>query len=473
MKRNILQWTGIAALSALSLTACKPDSVKEEPILAVLLSTAVRGAAQGNCAISLNATALFFGNVEQLAINGASAALVAGGAYANFVTHYNNVNGTSIAAAGLSAIPYNKKYETFYTDKDSWNDSARASYLNTFRGLVVGGAPFSNLNNARGTAVLACGRIPRSSCSLGGLGTATRADDVRNAREVVNAVLGNPDCVKSTDATRNAIINAGLRGVEETTNLITGDFTPSNGSVLSFSSQDGDATGGYTHVEGNVVLASKAYPKIGALVSLGFGAVMPARTGTTAYALSASEYVRGGNVGFKVVDSCESLGLPSKGFTVTGTNDLTPVNEIIYAFSQNGAAAALYASATNANLTVGGQPVAGQSPTTLSDTVLNAYECNSSFRARTSIPLAVGGGRLPVLNGVSGDGARTRLLTACAYGNNATARANLIGILTTASDSGLPATLAGLAACPEAAAAGASNFGDAGLTNFPSFPNGE
>ncbi|MCZ8157876.1 MAG: hypothetical protein O9264_17280 [Leptospira sp.] len=478
MKRNFIKLTSIAMMSTLALTACKPDKVKSEPLLGLALASSIRSAASGNCAISVNATGLYYGNLETVAINSQNAAGLAA-AYADFITHYNSTNGTSVTGTTIFAEPYNRKYDTFYTDSSSWTAAKRAALISAIETATASNATFIALKAARGTGILACGRIPRSQCALTGLGTATRALDLTNQISAVNTVLTNTACRRPDVGTTAAIKEAGIRGFIGDVTFADGTFTSSarNGSNANFSSADGNTAAGfpnYTHIAGNTILAERAYPKIGALVSLGFGVLMPVSTGTTSYALSTSEYTRGSNIAFTVVDSCEGLGLGSNGFTTNNaTVPLMSTKEITYAFSTNGAAAGYYAEARGALFTSNGKPAPGVANTTAADIqkVEDAVACNRSLRAATSLPLAIGGGKLDDINAVSGDGNGSATLVACVYGGTTTARTTLRTVLGTADDSGIPATLNGIQECPTAASTGAARFGDDGLQTLGNFPS--
>ncbi|MCG9876002.1 MAG: hypothetical protein MH321_14595 [Leptospiraceae bacterium] len=479
--KSILKNTiAIGAIASLAVN-CQPDKIEQDALLAALAFSTVSNLGRGNCAISVNATAISYGTVEQTVINGNGAGL--GISYTALIAHYNSVNGTNVSAgATYIAEPYNKKYDTFYTDAGSWNSTTRATIINS----AYVNAAFNTVKATQGTAILACGRIPRSSCSVAALSTADRATDINNAVNVANLLLNTPACRKSTALVENQLMNAALRGISSPVALQNGTFTPNAntfGSNQSFSAVDANGfsgsggAAGYIHLEGNSVLGERAYPKVGALVSLGFGNIMPARTGATPWAVSATEYTRGANISATNVDSCESIGLPGNGFVATGTNALTPVKEVIYALSSQNTAASIYANVVNATAltsdlgAAGNRPVSGLGKPTLTQAVQDAYACNSAMRARVAIPVAVGGGKLDEINAVSGDGFNTRLLTTCIYGGNATSRGTLATILGAADDTGLNGTLNGIAACPAEAAAAAAKFGDTGLTNLANFPN--
>lgn len=442
MKRNILQWTGIAALSALSLTACHPDKVKEEPILAVLLSSAVRGAAAGNCAISVNATGLYFGNVLQTAIsyNASGNPLSALGLGATFVAHYNNLNGSSLTGAQLRTnASFNNKFDAFFTDKDTWNDEARATYLESVRTAGAIAAGLTTVNNARGTGILACAKIPRANCNIAGLTTATRQADLDSKNAIVKLIAENPSCRKASDS-KAILANLLYRGAPDAIQTAAGATTISS-NEYSF--------GSGTTV--NQILAEKAYPKFGNLVSLGFGFLMPVRSGKTVYSLSSTAFTNGSNINATVVDSCESIGI-STGLTA---KPLSSVSETVYANTNQGTAAATYSahralSASAANFTDN-----------------DAIECNASFRAAVDkgLPLSLKDAGIFIdqnIYGTSGDGARSDSLGLCLYGGTSAARTAL-GTALTASLGAAPPNCDPTKALT---AVQANAFGDTGLTSF-------
>ena len=114
LKSLFIKTIAMGAVASLAVN-CHAKKVEDNPLLFAALAQTVIGLGQGNCAISVNGTGVYYGNVEQLTINGAGTAAL-GGADAAWVTHYNAINGTSVTAGTLPAEPYNKKYDTFYTD---------------------------------------------------------------------------------------------------------------------------------------------------------------------------------------------------------------------------------------------------------------------------------------------------------------------------------------------------------------------
>jgi hypothetical protein len=451
--KSILKNTiAIGAIVSIAVN-CKPDKIEENALLGILVSRTISNLASGNCAISINNTALYTGAAVSVAVGGSL-----DGAGANdFRTHYNAVTGKSIT--NLATEPYNAKYDAFFTDLGTWNDAKRASYTNTIVVFAEGGcggactatAPRTTLlglKGIRGTGSLACARIPRAQCSLAGTTTANRATDITNAANVYNAYANNPDCRK-TNLIANTMLN----------NLFKGDTT---GTAIAISG--GTFTNPTSNTDTNqlntnqAILGEKMYPKFGSLVSLGFGTLMPVKVGTEAHSVTSSSLVLGANIAYTQVDSCEAIGLPSTGFTASQTNPLTSTKEIAYALSTNGLAASAFNTAV-------GNTSSGYVATQAGE---DAKICNNSFRANSPPSLSLGGGKLPDVNGGAGDGGQTGLLTVCTYGSTSATR----NTATTGANAVLgTGALTGLAECPAAASAGAAKFGDTGLTNLSNFPN--
>lgn len=452
--KSILKNTiAMGAIVSLAVN-CKPDKIEEDALLGILVSRTISSLASGNCAININVTALYFQNGIQAAVAGAADAAAGN----TFLAHYNASTGKTLNNAGLQAEPYNTKFDVYFTDLGTWNDATRATHLQNVLTAAgngtLGGAvqtQFGGLNGARGTGLIACARIPRANCSLGGATTANRANDISNSINVYNAYANNTDCRKTDTISTNMLRN-----------LFKGD---TSGNAVTI--QGGAFGGFYTNPtfnadtasvgSGQVILGEKAYPKFGNLVSLGFGSLMPVRTGATAFNLTAGvSYTPGSNIAFVPVDSCEAVGLPSTGFTVTGTTPLTSTVEVAYALSTNGQAATAYNTAA-------GNPSAAYQATAAGE---DAKICNNSFRRKSPPSASLGGGKLPDVSGGAGNGGVTALLTACTYGGNATSRGTANAVL-----AGASTLLTGIAACPTAAAPAAAKFGDTGLTNLSNFPN--
>ncbi len=490
MKRNFIKLTSIALMSTLALTACKPDKVESEPLLAALLSASIRASASGNCAISINNAGLHYGAIVTMAVlNGGGASSV----YTNAAINTGSVktfteaefleaSGTTLAALGYATyalVPYNVKYDAFFKWDATKRNNALA-YTKTFRdyflfygnlavsdntgaaaafptgvgatavslvasngsatacdtfgevtttcaaGISTVAASFGLVDRTNGTGTLVCARIPRTSCSVAGLTTATRAADITNQATVFNAVVDNTDCRKPGDHFNEILARVAFKGLpqSETVTLRTRAF---KNTYTNLSTASVDST--------TKILPENAYPKFGSLVSLGFGGLMPINKNggnypTDASVTSSTVYYGGTNMVVTAVDSCDAIGLGTGVTTrLAETQALTPSNEVVYAFSTNGQAAALYADITRqTNVRTGATDVtvgSGSGTSAQYDSfaftrpVQNVDDntCNTSFRAKTTVPIAVeNGGKLPVLDVNSGDGGTTSLLSICVYG---------------------------------------------------------
>jgi len=425
MKRNFLKLTGIALVSSLALTACHPDKIKDEPVMALILSNAISSAASGACAISINASGLYYGQIQHCAINGCAGF----GLGATFVlADYNAATGKSLDATAFALVPQNVKYDAFYSDTSSWGTTQRNARLATTK-TSLDTATGNAWANHVGTGVLACARIPKTSCSVAGVTTATRAIDITNSTAIYEAIQANTDCRKPGYSYNSALAKAIFRGApdSQTISLSTGSFTntSTNGTPTSTTGIATTAT----------ILAEKAYPKFGSLVGLGFGILMPMADAGTAFptdttSTTVDAFKGGKNLSVVPVPSCDSLGLFAG--TTPDTPDstrkaLTPPAEVAYALSTNGLAAAAYAA------TVGGTSIDSAPNTTVyaGPVAADAQACNTSFRSKSPISMALGGGKLPVITGTSGDGGATSLLSLCVYGSTYTKRGRLQGTLAT------------------------------------------
>jgi hypothetical protein len=103
--------------------------------------------AQGNCAISVNLTGLYWQTLVQVAVAGAADAAAGN----TFRTHFNALNNTNLTNAQLQAEPYNIKFDAYFTDTATWTEATRATHLQAVLTAVGGGAPFTTLTNVRGT----------------------------------------------------------------------------------------------------------------------------------------------------------------------------------------------------------------------------------------------------------------------------------------------------------------------------------
>ncbi|PJE02540.1 MAG: hypothetical protein CK427_07770 [Leptospira sp.] len=446
--KSILKNTiAIGAIVSIAVN-CKPDKVEENALLGILVSRTISNLASGNCAISVNGAGIAYGALLQIAISfdvGGNPLNAVGVTGTTWLAHYNSVNSLSLTFAELRTQPYNKKFDTFYTDKDTWNDSARAAYIHNVRNnATVNGALAGNFNSI-GAAVLACARVPRTQCSLVGTTTSSRAVDVASQISTYNSIQNNDSC-KKTDQINNALLLNLFRGDDTGTTHVLAGGTHVNPTT-------NNATASVTTTTS--ILAERAYPKFGSLVSLGFGSLMPLREKVQReYAITATEYVAGSNIGYRSVESCEAIGLPGKGIVSTGTTPISTTVEISYALSANGIAAAAYNTAA-------GNPSAAYQATAAGE---DAKICNNSYRALSPISAAIGGGRLPASSGGAGDGGQSVLLTTCVYGANVATR-NTFRTTYNAT------ALNGITDCPATAVAGATIFKDAGLDALSNFPN--
>lgn len=446
--KSIIKKTIAIGAFASIVVNCHPDKIEDDPLLFALAANTITGLASGNCAISVNAVGVAYGSLQQIAISwdiGGNPLNLIGIADTTWLNHYNNVNSTSVTTTTLRTEPYNKKFDTFFTDKDSWNDTARAAYLNTVRINATVSAALANSFGASGTAVLACARVPRSQCSLTGTTTANRAADITAQAAVYNAIQNNESCKKTNQINNTLLIN-----------LFRGDHT---GSAITLSG------GSFTNPTSNTdtasvgtrqsILGEKAYPKFGSLVALGFGQIMPLRESIDAvYSLSASNFSQGSNIGYKNIVSCESLNIRGTGITANGTTPLTNTKEVAYALSTNGSAASAY------NTAVGNASAAYVATQAGED----AKICNNSFREKSPPSIALGGGKLGDVSGGAGDGGQSVLLTTCVYGKDLTARNTFRTAYNTTA-------LNGVTDCPSEALTGATKFNDSGLETLSNFPN--
>jgi hypothetical protein len=489
----------VAGSMLLSATACVDKTADDNVGLFALASAQINGLAQGNCAISINHTGLRYGAVVQTAVlNGGTAtgvfsnALLNGGIDVFDQAAYEEVTGSTVTSQGYAsyaAVPYNLKYDAFFKWDAAkrnavldWSKRFRDAFLfigylaigdpttaasvfptgtqatvvslvatgganptlcSTFGGYGTNcsgatpglAASFGVLDNTDGTASLACARIPRANCSVGALTTKSQVDDIKRSLRVRDLVFSNPlcalDATSATDLRRNLLRGAPVSAQVE------------NGIVTSVARTNSSTTG-----PNSAILGEAAYPKFGTLVDLGFGALMPIRSGARAFEVSASNYIAGSNLNARVVTSCESIGIETG---LTG-GDLSPVSEIVYAFSEPGSAATAYANAVGADLTDSDDP--------------NAVACNTSFRnaVNNGLPLALKNAGVRIDTKVranAGNAGATETLGLCVYGGSATQRTFAKTLIN-----------AGIGVIPDDCGSAALNvvranrFGDEGLRTF-------
>jgi len=548
MKMNTFLKLGMATTLLLGAANCSQKVVEDKPFITLLLSNAIKSAASGNCAVSLNLATLYSGAVLQNAINTATTFT-----QAEFQEASGTTVGTGQTYETYASVPYNVKYDAFIRGGGTYNDAARTADINTGKAGVdlvalallnasatssfasvnattfgvaqafwntysdaektaIGAAAaaassnavtLASLNTAYGSlaaygaslggglatffggvitaaggqlaagaayqarqafanggAVLACGRIPRSSCTFAALTTADRATAVTNGVTNINNVANNTDCRKPNADFINSLIRSSFTGLPRG-QVITGLSFRGNLTASPTDSYIAISEGGTASL--NTIFAERAYPVSSALsaISTNFNVAFPLRVGTTKQTdgNGTIAYYGGSNINLSVVDTCEAFGLAPFGQGTNKTNSttlqayktLTSTAEVAYAFSPQNSAATLYSALRGA---VQGTP---------SEATNDAIACNNSFRSRFSIPLAIGGGKLPVINAVSGDGSASALLTTCVYGGTTasleTTRSLLANVIT------------GITACPATAKGAAALFGDTGVDTLANFPN--
>jgi len=359
-------------------------------------------------------------------------------------------------------------------------------------------------NTASGTAALTCANIPRASCSFGSLTTASRSADISGQTSVLTTILTTKDCAQPNAAFPDSMRKYLFKGLPAASFLPSTDsvtipgYLPNTKTNAALSSIDSTTQ----------ILPYYAYPKFGSLVTLGFGALMPVKEGTTAYpttSTTGTNFYQGSNLNILQVDSCEALGLnvgPTSNMpqsisngvaTVNMRKALTPAYEIAYSFSTNGKAAAAYAAIRGYSAATGTVSLTGTTVDNSNTSVVNnsslvpadlngdAQACNSSLRASYSVSPVLGITKMPTLRAPSGDGGATQLLALCVYGGNSTSRTGaqtlLAGGLATANSVTL--TSANIPACGEGTlanykvlqSAAAQKFGDTGLTKLSNFPD--
>lgn len=452
-------------------------------------------------------TAFFagFSTAEQTAIAAAFTAIGQGANYGSAALITTQINGLSTGATAAS-----------------WGGIAT-----TIGTTAVGSAYVARNAWRSGIALLGCARIPRSSCNLAGISTSNLETDISGQIGVVNALFTTPECRKGTTGSATSstrILTAAFAGLDKnrTVRLLNGstyqNVTLTTDTPSELATAYGATEGGTTSAAAfaNTLIASKAYPKSSALAQLGFSTAFPLATGATAYPVTTGTAVPssqttnsttdatattgsipwygGSNIAFSVVSSCENIGLGGVGPTpytssTTSTTGLpamnttqvdttassanrkalTGVNEILYAFSTNNAAATVYAALNGATYT----STAGAFPVTYNAGSIQASEdsiaCNRALRGTFSINAALNlGTKLPVINTASGDGASTSLLTACIYGGTTTTR--------TGQAAALNSSLLNITSCPKAAQGASATFGEYGLQSFSAtngYPNGK
>ena len=88
LKSLFIKTIAIGAVASLAVN-CHAKKVDDNPLLFYALSNTITSLAQGNCAISINVTGLYFQGGVQAAVAGAADA----GAGNLFLAHYNAITG--------------------------------------------------------------------------------------------------------------------------------------------------------------------------------------------------------------------------------------------------------------------------------------------------------------------------------------------------------------------------------------------
>ncbi|GBF50548.1 hypothetical protein LPTSP4_20740 [Leptospira ryugenii] len=442
MKRHILKLTGIALVSSLTFTACHPDKIKDEPALAAVLASTIASAASGACLLNVNGAGLYYGSILFNTVNNL------GGAGFT-LADYNAATGSNLNTTQFGLLGYEEKFRAFFLDNGTaWTTSLRNTRLAAVKTNMDNGTfgvSLQALQQLPGTGVMACARIPRTSCSLSGLTTATRAADITANIATYNSVVNNPDCRKPGSTFPTMLAKYLFRGTPST-ELIT----LSGGNIFNTPTNGVPTTAGAGINVTATILPEGMYPKFGALVSQGFGNLMPINKLGKEYPTSTSSssetaFYGGTNLSVQQVISCDAYGF---GYGVTADapeslrKPLTSPAEVAYSFSTNGQAANAYQAAVQ--LTTIDQD--SYITTATAGNIQDAVACNNSFRARQGISQALGGGKLPTTNGGAqslllgdgrGDDRATSLLGLCIYGGNTTKRTVLQGAIGGTSTTGL------------------------------------
>lgn len=431
IKSIFIKSIAISAIVA-TATACKPDVVEDDAMMAAAVSLAITGMAKGNCAISVNGTGLYYGGLVQATVENkiiaAGPTYISSVAGTGFLDHYNSVTSQNLAAAGLTTEPYVKKYDAFFTDAGTWDSKARAAYLKAAEGAIGAGLPAT-----KGTGLMACAKIPRANCSVGALTTANQQADIESKQSIRKALLSETACTV-TPTQLTAANTALFKGAPATVQAENGVATPA--ATLTDKVDTTDS-----------ILGEKMYPAFGALVKEGFGVLMPMKSGTTAYELTAELYTAGSNLNATTVESCESIGI-EKGKAGKG---LSPVPEIVYAFSEQGAAATIYAV------------VNGKDPSLADYT--QAIACNTALRKTVNkgLPLALKNAGIQInteLLANAGNAGATESLGLCVYGGDASKRSTLL------TETGLNVSPFVKDCDPTKALSAVGKFGEVGLRSF-------
>ncbi|MCP5502188.1 MAG: hypothetical protein H7A25_19980 [Leptospiraceae bacterium] len=219
---------------------------------------------------------------------------------------------------------------------------------------------------SKGSGIAACAQIPKASCSFGGLTTANRLADVKNAIAVTQTLKANKDCPAYNGNLYKGVLSNLIKGLPTDATTENAELAKSGlGLAMNGAGNTGELAGFSKSTDlysmsgtlqtvtttTNSVLASSAYPKFGSLVSMGFGSLHPMKEGNTAYntdsaSTSALLATGGSNIAVTSVDSCVALGLSEGPYPNAKQGSRKPLaepREIAYQFSTNGQASTAYA----------------------------------------------------------------------------------------------------------------------------------
>ncbi|MDX1960756.1 MAG: hypothetical protein SFU98_19445 [Leptospiraceae bacterium] len=531
---KFLKTTILATLVVANMMTCsKPSGGSAANIY--LLANSIQSATKGNCAVSVNLESLYYGAIVQSAVSGGAATTTQSATAFDYLD-YNSVTGETLTPAEWAAIPYNKRYDAFFTTtlNATWTQAARNAVLASAKGSAdavaylglaaslcssnaatpgttiagalagfrtesasvsgsltaaeataanttltafggtttiegaftaagcgaIGGslalsyagaggsstaasAYVNRVAQKHGAALLACARIPRSSCSFAALTTANIAAAKSSVVAAFDALNNNSDCRKSSANLMNNALIAQTTGLKDK-DTITGFATRgilTGGDTLYPNART--SQGSTSTPVGNQIYAERAYPISTALanISANFALAFPLSQGTTSY--STTTMTGGANVNTKIIDSCAAIGLgvgPSPA--ATASKFLTSPAEILYSLSTNNTAATFYSA--------------------VSGSVTDSIACNKSFRSKfntsSASTLNLLGEKLATIDTTSGDGASSSLTSTCVYGGSAATNSTVAAAFST--------VIAGLNICPAAASVGASTFGNTGLNSI-------
>ncbi|MEM7180778.1 MAG: hypothetical protein AAF518_07690 [Spirochaetota bacterium] len=376
----------------------------------------------------------------------------------------DNLSISSTTVAGLKAL--------FTSCASITGDATIAANYTAAGGSTVAAQVWAQ-KRASKMGLLACANIPKSSCSVTALTSSSRAADLGSAQTTYNLISGKDECAKPGENYKSQLKRYLLAGTPSDLDI----------SAYNFNSNDSTNEGGTTEFRysfqsvtiANRIIATNAYPKFGTLVGLGFGNLMPMKSGTTAYDTTntSSTFLRNGsNINATSVSTCADLGLTYNPFPGSGTrHTLTPATEVFYNFSANGGAAAVYDAITqtdSASRSTSTFTDSVGSKTYITTSIGDEVACNKAFREDTSLPEALIGTEnypqtLPEVNTTSGGPNKAAyLLSICYYGATSDSSGTADATAASAMTSIIASTSlgSGIAECSTAAKSAATQFSE-------------